>query len=154
MNLLTLINHFLNCTRRINLHRIQVLEPIYKCSILRKLLAKGIRKVMGRVCGLQTARISQMLCTNIISTVLTINNTLSLTFANCIANEQLDVVFPTPPFPPQKIHFNDVWSRTFRRVGSSVSNSGVATSIKANERIPDKNNDCRGLTIEVNEFRQ
>jgi hypothetical protein len=31
---------------------------------------------------------------------LTINNTLSLTAANCIASEQDVVVFPTPPLPP------------------------------------------------------
>jgi len=37
----------------------------------------------------------------------------------------LQVVLPTPPFPPTNIHFNEVWSTIFRRDGSNVKNSSA-----------------------------
>ena len=65
------------------------------------------------------------------------SRTLSLTLASCVASEHDVVVLPTPPLPPQKIHFNDfcnishfygkkgrrrkTWSRMFWRVGARGS---------------------------------
>lgn len=51
------------------------------------------------------------------------NNTLSRTFDNWTAREQEFVVLPTPPLPPTKIHFREVWSRTFCSDGSNTSSS-------------------------------
>lgn len=48
----TLLDHFLDCARRINLHREEVVEPINFGSIFRELLSKGIGKIVCRVCGL------------------------------------------------------------------------------------------------------
>lgn len=46
-----------------------------------------------------------------------IRRTESRTFESCTANEQEEVVLPTPPLPPTKIHLRDFWSRTFWREG-------------------------------------
>ena len=47
-------------------------------------------------------------------------STLSRTPASCTAREQEQVVLPTPPLPPTKIHFRLFWSKTFWSVGSSA----------------------------------
>ena len=46
--------------------------------------------------------------------------TLSRTPASCVAKLQEQVVLPTPPLPPTKIHLSVSWSSTFCRVGSRV----------------------------------
>src|SRR3989338_1809080 len=40
---------------------------------------------------------------------------------SCSASDALTVVFPTPPFPPTKIHRSDGWSTTLRRLRSISS---------------------------------
>lgn len=47
----------------------------------------------------------------------------SRTRASWAAREHDVVVLPTPPLPPQKIHFRDFWSRMFWSVGSRGSKS-------------------------------
>ena len=43
------------------------------------------------------------------------------------------MVFPTPPFPPTKIHFRDFCSMMFFRVGSSASMSGASSNSSSSE---------------------
>jgi len=41
----------------------------------------------------------------------------------------LVVVFPTPPFPPTKTHFNDVWSMIFLTEGSKSNRLPPASAM-------------------------
>ena len=50
----TLFNHLLDGTRRVDFHSRQVVESVNLCRVLRKLLAKGIGKIVswiGRLLG-------------------------------------------------------------------------------------------------------
>ena len=46
-----------------------------------------------------------------------------------MAREHEVVVFPTPPFPPTKIHRSDFWSRIDCSVGSIWSSSVLTTAV-------------------------
>ena len=49
---LTLFHHLLDGTRRVDLHREQVVEPVHLCRILGELLAECVREVVCRICRL------------------------------------------------------------------------------------------------------
>ena len=54
-NASTLFDHLLNCTRRVDLHRKEVVKPVDFGCILGELLAKGVGQVVCWICRLDGA---------------------------------------------------------------------------------------------------
>lgn len=62
-------------------------------------------------------------------------STLSRTLLSCTARLQEQVVLPTPPLPPTKIHFSVSWSKMFCSVASRAASASMYSAMIADSRV-------------------
>lgn len=103
---LTLFDHLLQRARRVDLHRVQVIEPVHFRCVFGELLAEGVGEVVCGICGLGYIYGGEKMVRCVVTTRYvwayrhmwvgrrTMSSTDSRTAASWIAREHEVVVFP------------------------------------------------------------